>query len=240
MIEKLFYSVVNFIYKNLPNVYRIIYFYYKNISDRKRIEILKNNIKPGDIVLDIGGNIGFYSSLMAKLVGGKGEVHVFEPDPVNYKHLEHNTRRFKNVKIYKLAAGPSNGLIKLYCSKYLNVDHQTYDSGEMRDTIDVECVSLDTFFDPYKKINFVKIDVQGFDYQVVEGMKNIITNSKDVKILGEFWPFGLAKAGVKSQQYISLLSSLKFNIEFIDKSKATASESFENDINYYTDFWAHK
>ncbi|MFA5792099.1 MAG: FkbM family methyltransferase [Candidatus Paceibacterota bacterium] len=210
------------------------------MSDRKRINILKQNIKLGDIVLDIGGNIGFYSLLLARLVGVKGEVHVFEPDPVNYKHLRMNTRKYPNIKTYNVAAGANTAIIKLYCSEYLNVDHQTYDSCENRNSIEVQCVSIDNYLNHIIKVDFVKIDVQGFDYQVILGMKRIIAASNNIKILGEFWPYGLKKAGTSVNEYIELLFELDFSIEFFDDKIISYPESLEKELNYYTDFWACK
>jgi FkbM family methyltransferase len=240
MIRQLIYILAYYFYKYLPGIYKSLYFFYKNISDGKRIKLLRNIIKKGDTILDIGGNIGFYSIVMAKLSGDKGHIHVFEPNPENFKRLQFNTRGYKNIKNYNIAVGQKDGVIKMYCSKYLNVDHQTYNSGENREEIKVNCSALDSLFDETIKINVIKIDIQGFDYYAVQGMKNIINRAGNIFILGELWPYGLKKAGSSVNEYLSYLESMGLKIEFVDNADRNSLSDYSNNKNFYTDFLAYK
>jgi ubiquinone/menaquinone biosynthesis C-methylase UbiE len=95
---KLFY-LANYIYIFFFSLYKPLYFFYKNISDKEKIEYIKKNVKPGMFALDIGANIGFYTVLLSKMVGREGRVIAFEPDVKNFNFLKRITKKFKNVII---------------------------------------------------------------------------------------------------------------------------------------------
>ena len=110
------------------------------------------------VILDIGANIGFYTRILSSLTGPTGKVHAFEPDPVNYAHLRDATRNLSNVTTHQLAVGEMTGKIKLFRSRMLNVDHQTYDNGEFRDHTETDVVALDNFMPVDIAVDFIKID----------------------------------------------------------------------------------
>ena len=118
------FKLANKLFEHYHFIYKPLYFFYKKISDRQKIALFKNIIKPGMRVLDLGANIGFYTVLFSKLVGENGKVFAFEPDAKNYKYLEENTKTLYNVTIEKKAVSDKTGKINFYISKDLNVDHQ--------------------------------------------------------------------------------------------------------------------
>jgi FkbM family methyltransferase len=191
-------------------------------------------------ILDVGGNIGFYTILFSRLAGDNGTVHVFEPDSMNYCHLKKNTTQLKNVILNNCAVGERSGAIGLYHSQDLNVDHQTYDSGEGRPFIKVPCVSIDDYFTNNETVDFIKIDIQGFDYFAVKGMQETIKRSNKVKIFGEFWPYGLHKAGVIPSEYLKVLKDLGFDIHFLDLTCNDDLYQKVNDKSFYLNFYGSK
>jgi FkbM family methyltransferase len=197
---------------------------------------MRENIKPGMTVLDVGANIGFYSVLLSELVGENGKVYAFEPDTTNFSFLQKNTAHLKNVVIEKVAVAETDGVIKLYKSESLNVDHQTYDVGESRAFTEIPCISLDSYMKG-APVNFIKIDVQGFDYYAIKGASKILAANKELSIISEVWPFGLNKASATPQQYISLLKDNGFTVEVDEKAFAPEAISTKD---YYTDFIATK
>jgi FkbM family methyltransferase len=230
-MNSLFFQKYFFIYKPL-------YFLYKEISDRRKILVLKSAVKPGMTILDIGANIGFYTKLFSKLVGKHGKVYAFEPDDLNFKYLQVTTETLDNVILEKSAVGEKSEKIRLYISDHLNVDHHTYDDGENRTSKEIQCVSIDDFLKNKGCIDFIKIDIQGYDYYAILGMKDTIKRSDKVMILGEFWPYGLNKAGSKVEDYINILKKMGFTINFLDNKKDLSSKV--NEHNYHTDFFAQK
>src|SRR5690606_12592032 len=116
----------NWLFKNCFPIYNYTYSRFKRKSDVSEINVLKNLVKEGHHVLDIGGNIGFYARLLSNLVGHNGKVYSFEPEKTNFKYLQKNTAELKNVKLFNSAVSDKKGILKVYTSKLLNVDHRTY------------------------------------------------------------------------------------------------------------------
>lgn len=232
------FKFANKFYKNFFSIYKPLYFFYKRISDRKKIAFLESVVKPGMTIVDIGANIGFYTLFFSKLAGPEGKVYAFEPDEINFKHLLAITAGCKNVVAVKKAVGDFTGEIKLYASEDLNVDHQAYDSGEGRKTIMVDSIALDDYFDENDKIDLIKIDIQGYDFNALKGAKKTIRRQKDLLFLGEFWPYGLKKAGSSSSEYFGLLKELDFKVKFDEYDSDYDAKA--DDKNFYTDFIAGK
>lgn len=226
--------MINWFYKHAHPFYKLFYFIYKEISDRKEISWTKNYLKKGMTVIDIGSNIGFYTLLFSKLVGSKGAVYSFEPDETNFSILKKNCQGRKNIKLFNLAVGDKNGKIKLYLSNKLNVDHRSYETDEKRVVKVVKVVSLDNIF-INKKIDLIKIDIQGYDYFALRGAEKLIKKQKKNAIIGEFWPYGLESAGVNPNEYLVFLKKIGYKITL--KKKVSQREHSKK---YYTNFIALK
>ena len=86
------------------------------IYNKFETEIVKNQIKESDIVIDIGAHIGYFSLIFAKLVGNNGKVFSFEPEPENYKILKKNIEinNYQNVILEQKGVSDINNSVKLY------------------------------------------------------------------------------------------------------------------------------
>lgn len=208
----------NFLYKNAFSLYKPMYKLFKNKQDAFEIELLKKHIKQNDIVLDIGANIGFYATILSDIVGEKGLVHCFEPDSKNFEHLKKTTADFKNIKINNKAVGPKTEKLKIYTSKNLNVDHRTYKPEEYDKEIEIDAVSIDDHLAADPKVDFIKMDIQGFEIQAIQGMQTILDKNKDIKLISEFWPYGLKKAGSSVTEYFNFLQSKGFTCYLLEET----------------------
>jgi len=182
-IEFVFSVTEKVFYYKFPRFYRRLYSTYKQISDSDEQYLVKYHIKEGMKVVDIGANIGFYTQLFSKLIGPIGEVHSFEPDPYNFRNMSKALTNYQNVHLNQLAISNQSGQVYLYLSKYLNVDHKIYDSGEDRNKVLVQCTSLDDYFSNDEEIDFIKIDIQGYEYLALNGMSRILEENKKIKLL---------------------------------------------------------
>ena len=182
--------------------------------------IFKKNLKEGDVVIDLGANIGYYTLMAAEIVGDKGKVYAFEPDPTNFKVLTKNVKsnKYKNVVLINKAVSDTSKKGKLYLSKTNIGSHQIYDSKEERATLDIELVSLDNYFKD-KKIDFMKMDVEGSEGKVFLGAKDLIQSNKNLKILTEFSPNELKDSGIEPERYLDLLLENGFKLQMVDKGK---------------------
>jgi FkbM family methyltransferase len=210
----------NFLFKNAFSLYKPLYSAFKNNQDAFEIKLLKQYIQKNDVVLDIGANIGFYASLISKLVGEKGQVHCFEPDVINYQHLAKSTLESKTIFVVNKAIGAKTETLKFYTSKNLNVDHRSYEPEDYDEILEIEATSVDdyTIHNKIMKVNFIKIDIQGYEMQALQGMIKTLEVNSDIKLISEFWPYGLSRAGSSVMAYFNFLTELKFNCYLLKKN----------------------
>ena len=186
--------------------------------------LMEAAIKPGQVVLDIGANIGYYTLLFARLVGESGKVFAFEPDPANYELLRKNVRAngYHNVVFVRKAVADSSGPLSLYLCPDNKGDHRAFDSHDGRPSIPIEATSLDEYFDGYDgPIDFIKMDIQGSEGRALRGMKGLLAKHPDVKIITEFWPAGLHRSGVEARDYLADMERLGFRLHRIDDETET-------------------
>lgn len=149
-------------------------------------DLLRREISPGQTVVDIGANIGYYALLFSKLVGDTGQVFAFEPEPSNYEILPENIIRNDrhNVTPYNLAASDVTGKSFLYLSTDNYGDHKAYPSSESRKKIQIEAVCIDDLDLP--PVDVVKIDVQGFEFRALKGMEQTLRSNRALIVFTEF------------------------------------------------------
>lgn len=183
-------------------------------------EFVKKEIKKGNVVVDIGANIGYYTLIFAKLVGEEGKVFAFEPDPTNFSLLKKNveTNGYKNVVLIQKAVLDKTGKGKLYLNKYDMGAHTVYDTQNSYQSIDIETIRLDDYFDNYYgKIDFIKIDIEGGEGKAILGMLNLLKKNDNVKLITEFNPFKLRRFGTKPEDYLKLLIEIGFELYEINE-----------------------
>ena len=175
-----------------------------------------NSLRPGDVFVDVGANLGYYTVLAAKLVGETGRVYAFEPDPVNFGILEQNVRlnRLDNVVLEEKAVSNEQGTIQLFLAESNKGDHRIFQpKGEGRKAVDVEAVSLDAYFDGVEEsVDFVKVDTQGAEGVILEGMVDLIRHSDDLVMAFEYSPNALAGMGYTGAQLLAALRGLQFRM----------------------------
>lgn len=230
------FRLANKLYEHCYLAYYPLYAVWKALSDRRERGLLRRLIRPGMTVVDVGANIGIYTRFFSGLAAASGRVHAFEPAPLNFTRLQENVDRLANVSLNHAAVGDRSGTIRLFVSDELNVDHRTFDSGDGREGIDVPVVSLDEYFVAGQRVDLIKIDVQGYELSVLEGAKRVLEENRNVKVLMEFWPYGLSKAAVAPSKVIELINSLGFEIRTTSDpygSLFDGSGLDPNNINHY-------
>lgn len=183
-------------------------------------ELIRKTVKKGDVVLDIGAHIGYFTLLLARLVGENGRVYAFEPDPTNSALLGKNvkTNGYTNVILEQKAVSNKSGKVPLYLSQDHKAGHTTFNTHSGRHCIDIEAVRLDDYFkDSNENIDFIKIVINGAEGHALQGMSSILQKNKNVKLLTQFIPEGLRGAGIEPQQYLKELMERGFKLYYIDE-----------------------
>ena len=203
-------------------------------------QTVKDNVFSGNIVVDLGANIGYFTCLLAKIVGEGGKVFAFEPDPRNLKLLRRNIQEndYKNVIIADKAVSDVNGSCTLYSSQKKFGANRIFESkkNQTHDFIPIksETICLDDYFEKQnllKKIDFIKIDVEGSEFRAFNGMKKILELNNNLKIFTEIAPSLLEDAGSSGKQVLDFLQEHKFINFFIsDNRKNTLSKITKNEL----------
>ena len=170
-------------------------------------------VREGDTFVDLGANVGYYTLLASRLVGERGRVFAFEPDPTAFAILQKNVRLngLRNVVLEQKAVSNENGSIRLFLAKENKGDHRIYQTEQQRPAIDVQAVTLDDYFKDYEQgIDFIKIDTQGAEGLILEGMPELIRKNEQLAMAVEFWPCALDDLGCKPQQFLEQLRSYDF------------------------------
>lgn len=147
--------------------------------------LVRNILKPGDTVVDVGAYVdGWYTLLAAKIVGQAGKVYSFEPVPKFYKRLKDNItlNHFTNITTEDAALGSKNGNKTFYQSDGTSSFFRTHvqkEGSKRIQQIKVKVLKLDSYLKLKKisKVNFVKIDVEGAELEVLKGAKDLLKKS---------------------------------------------------------------
>lgn len=144
--------------------------------------ILEKELKPGMTVLDLGANVGYYALMECNLVGPNGFVYCLEPHPENYNQLLQNlelNKMMDRVETYNYGGSNVDSVEKLYVSAKSN-QHSFCDTRSEKnianlsgneETIDVKTVTISSFKKQVdKNIDFIRMDIEGFEVEVFEGM----------------------------------------------------------------------
>ena len=191
--------------------------------EKLEAKIMEEKIKVGNITVDVGANIGLHTLNMARIVGNTGRVFAFEPDPSNFEILEKNVKinNYQNIILEQKAVGDKHGRTTLYQSDNPG-NHRLFPlTKQAKGQIQVELTSLDKYFidsNLANKINFIKIDVEGFEFSVLKGMKNILKNNKKIKILFENMQINTIQAGFTPIKVLNYLTSYDFKLFCLDDS----------------------
>jgi FkbM family methyltransferase len=164
------------------------YWFHGKKREAETMKLFSRLIRPGDTVFDIGGHIGYMALYFSRLAGESGKVFVFEPGKNNLRYLEQNTRGKQNIVLVPKGAGNTDGKLEFFLEDLTGQNNSFIDHYHVLDenakqaffhpnvsADSVEVVRLDSFvalgdISP----NFIKIDVEGFELEVLLGMEHVL------------------------------------------------------------------
>jgi FkbM family methyltransferase len=148
-------------------------------------KIIKEYVGPGDIVYDIGANIGYVSLSLAKRVGDSGRVIAFEPVPQNVAAFQENIKMNKltNVQLLEFAASDRRGDAVIRFAGNLSTASLVWHRSDPSATqLAIKTVSVDELVESgdLRNPSFIKIDVEGAEGNVLLGMRRTLATAKPV------------------------------------------------------------
>jgi FkbM family methyltransferase len=206
-----------------PLLFRLLYGNksYEQYFDNK----FSSSLVEGDIVLDIGANVGFYTKDFAKIVSGTGLIFAIEPSEINFNKLKETSKNFSNIIPLNLAIGSKND--KLFISQGEDElgANSRISNIETKNGKWVDVLTIDDLVKMHKQPSAIKIDVEGFEIEVLKG--SLLTlKSKTLRMIGiEVHTSILHENGINNgpEQIEQILISNGFKIEWTDFSHIVAT-----------------
>lgn len=225
-IRKFRYNDIDFIVDIYDYVGHYLYFGFLDIGQEKLISL----IKPNDVILDIGTNIGSTILQMAKTIGNDGFVYGFEPDIDNFhKCYENiNLNKFNNLSVENIGLGSENGkfYLSIDCDSNRGCNRITTKEGDNARIVNV--VSLDNWVSTknINKIDVIKLDVEGYEMNVLKGGINVIKKLHPILFI-ELDDNNLRQQNSSSNELVDFLMQLDYVI-----THAETNEQITNEYNF--------
>lgn len=200
-----------------------------------------NNLKEGDVFVDVGANIGYFSMLAAQQKAGK--VLAIEPIPKTYNMLNMNIKHnlFDNIiEPFNIALGSEERMAKFVTSLGPK-NHVEYEVDKMQvnlPTIDVKVIKLDSLLKKRKEINridFIKVDIEGYEYNFLLGARKTIEAFKPM-IMMEIEEHRLAKYNVTAEKIYNFMNDLGYKYLSASEDSITKGNVYKEDLNRGRDF----
>ena len=185
----------------------------QQVRDQRRLDVARETLMPlreyipvDGVVIDVGAYIGDHTLTYSHFVGPNGRVYAIEPNPIALKCLRHNMRYRSNVVIMPIALG----------SRGAKADF-IFDSGDVsacRLTNDdegsaVNVMTLDFQFQMLTRLDFLKIDAEGFEAMILSGARQTLLRLRPT-IFIEINPYMLAKFGFEPDDVYRRLENLNY------------------------------
>ncbi|HBX51886.1 MAG: hypothetical protein A2275_13280 [Bacteroidetes bacterium RIFOXYA12_FULL_35_11] len=199
---------------------------------------LKKIIKPGNTCIDIGANLGYYSTLMSHLAGENGRIYAVEPIPMFYNIWKKNVKRsgHNNLELFPYALGGEqknvkmgmperDGLLHHGMTKVVSSANENYQKF-----FDVEMRMPDVLFANINRLDFVKCDVEGYESEVFSNMKETLKRFKPL-VQSEL------NGNENRMKVINLFESLGYTPKILNESHELRDITSEEKLTLSQDFY---
>jgi FkbM family methyltransferase len=183
--------------------------------------VLSKLLVPGATFVDAGAHIGLLTLAGARAVGASGKVLAIEPVPLSFELLQRSLTingLAGRVEGKCQAVGAHHARCKFFVRDVLG--HSSLTQGKFAaggDEIEVSVTPLDELVRPSERVDVIKIDVEGAELAVLEGMTRVIAESPELSIIAEFGPSHLRAADVTPEEWLSAFQSRGFDPFVIDE-----------------------
>jgi len=196
------------------------------VFERDELAFFARSCGEGMTVIDVGANVGTYTACAMHHIKNSGVVVAIEPHAESRQYLlrtiDANAKKLPpenlpRVHVSDTAAASSEGVARLFVNPNNKGDNRLYRSELTPeiDSLQIRTRTIDAILQDLgiHSADYIKLDIQGCEFDAVRGAQKTIENSERMIILSEFWPEGLRQAsGQHASAYLELLSTLGFSI----------------------------
>ncbi len=210
-----------------------IYFGFKELSRQNLYDLTNEN----DCVIDIGANIGDVTMHCSEKVGKGGEIHSFEPDPVNFERLKTNLHlnNFSNITINKFGLGfeIGNCYIANVDSHNQGMNRIVNPTSNTNNLSQVQMTTLDIYIKEkgLEKVDLIKIDVEGFEFNVLKGSKEVL-DSYHPTLFIELDDENLIEQGSSAKELLEFLEVRNYEISHAETGEKMTKEAIFDKCHY--------
>src|SRR5665213_702028 len=185
-------------------------------------KLVREYLKPGMTVYNIGANLGYYTLLASECVGAEGKVYAFEPAPENFELLRRTISENggANIELFPSAVSDRSGTATLSISATNSGDHQLRTDAS-RDHIQVPTLSIDDFIlQGHPVPNAIIMDVQSAELDVLRGAETLLRSNAPLVLFTEFWQAGLNERHPNgAREMLDILERAGFQLHQIDERR---------------------
>lgn len=195
-----------------PEEYIHVFIYYWGEWEPDETWLLRKILRPGDIFLDVGANVGYFSLLAASIVGEQGRVIAVEAVPPTAELLQRNIdlNGFRNVEVHNCAASDTPG--------QLNIGRPSHGSGQSSlrlrgDSVtqwEVQAQRLDDLIGQELPLRFVKMDIEGAECLALKGAANMLSRADAPMVICEVTDSYLRELGSSALELLKLMEGYGF------------------------------
>jgi FkbM family methyltransferase len=204
-----------YLYLDPMDYYDGLKYFIHGLNKREPISnIATQLLRPGDCMIDVGANVGYFTALAALTVGVHGIVHSFEASPDTYQKLQVLAKNnlYGNIKTHNYAVSDEDGTVEFHCGP---TDHTGISSmrnlgTKTSSTVKTSAIRLDSMMESIPPVRLIKIDVEGAEIRALQGMKSLIVRDSPY-VITEVSDGMLSQLGSSKKELVDYFYNLGYS-----------------------------
>ncbi len=207
----------------------------RGVWEPRETRYLRTLLQAGQTFVDVGANVGYFSLLAARLLGPGGTVIAVEPEHRNLDLLHRNIARnhTETVRVIPFAAAAEEVAMSLALDESNRGGHRLVASDDPQAGPSVRCVRLDDVLPEH--VDVIKVDAQGYDHEVIEGLRRTLAANPRATLMVELSRFELNRRGVDPETVFRRYEELDFILSIFDATGATRRVSTAEALAFTND-----
>ncbi len=210
--------------------------YFLGSYEERGLHFLESYLRPGDVFIDVGANIGLYTLLAAQRVGPGGRVCSFEPVPGTAARLRQQValNELTNITVEELAVSDAPGTVPIYLPPAGNSGMASLFAytDELRAPVAVAATTLDAYTHGWPAVRLVKMDIEGAEWLALQGMQQLLATQRPALLL-ELEPTILRSMGHSAAAIGQWLAAFGYEPRYVQadgtlSTEAASSVGFHN------------